>query len=183
MVIMTKECVDTAMDMSVKKLEILQRKEPIAPWMRNTFCDNPVTVWIIKRGIRKTGKKRSEAAILIMNTFVAFFTEFDLKKTSMRRLFPSRETSAIALYTSILMVDSPSMFTSPMHWEVLFILKCGDLNVQIKMMFEKLFSVFNTGNAFKMLILNLIFDQFKWICENEDQKAIKRPLSSIVFQK
>ena len=47
MVIMTKECVDTVMDTSVRKVEILQRKEPMAPRMRNNSGGDLVMAAII----------------------------------------------------------------------------------------------------------------------------------------
>ena len=63
---------------------------------------DPVISGTIRRGMRKTGMKRSDTAMLITNTSIVFFIAFLLKKARTRREFPSSETMVITLYIDTL---------------------------------------------------------------------------------
>ena len=107
----------------MRKLEILQRKEPRTPRIRK--ASDPVISDTTSRGIRQTGMKRSDAAMLITNTSIVFFIAFVLKKTRTRRKFPSSETMAMTLYSDTLVIVAAGVLIAAMEqWvSVEFLLK------------------------------------------------------------
>ena len=72
---------------------------------------DPVIADTIKRGIRQTGMKRSDTAMLITNTSIVFVFAFVLKKATTSREFPSSEASAIILYIDSFVIVAAGVLT------------------------------------------------------------------------
>lgn len=115
--ISTKLWVETNNDMSPKKVDILQRNVPPFPWTRKAL--EPMISLVIRRGIKNTATKRSDAAMFATRTKIGSLI---LTKAVMRRMFPTRDANKVKTCIVVLSWLGPSVMAQYSGGEVLFML-------------------------------------------------------------
>ena len=117
MTIKTKLWVETINDMSLRKVHILQRNMPPLPWTRKAL--EPMISLVIRRGIRNTAIRRSDAAMLAIRSMIGSVI---LTKTVMRRMFPTKDANNVKTCIVVVSCLGPSVMVQCSGEEVFFML-------------------------------------------------------------